>query len=1690
MLQSPYTQRCEIQSELVMAGEPAEDEFGALLRTWGVQDARTVLEFNGFTSVQRLRDVLELDDLPGLGLPLATRKMMTRLIEHFADKKRMENEALPAEPQSKNGKGNEIEEAGVVVHGDSSGADGYCGGHDGMVAPSDVIVHGLGSVEDMLNVLEDVEKKLDSAANRSPQQTEGTYESTTTRQFKNKNEFEELVQRIKSGNAQVVLRKLFLHQKDSPPTVMQEIWIQDKSNPGAQGPTGDPYKEYTVVHVHLHAAINTKRVQDVDETRHLDVVTAINARHLAPTGPTGHSYRKDNPFFNTYIEPSDGTSLRVYPKDWKCGVCGMSNHPKKQSCSGRGCEGTRPAVWSWEWKKDKSFDEGLAEILEQAVTAFKCQSGSGKSMTRGAGDQPAQFFEVTRTETHGRLLIHLLRPMQVMMSLSLKEKQENTGQPSQLIGDTFGIFKVEHHDILIAFVLPQLDLTTLMNLLFTCKTFVDLEVLDPSFTAARLFMVTCELPRQIRIFNACEDDLKILWQGDSIRDWMRANNGFEDLEYPYFGKQNMENATDLGQDEYTGCESKAVSTFKQEDIQVRTRFVEYFGKQKPDHDSGDSLSWFINRVESELESIRTVVLDNFIADPLIADPLTTHVDEVQDALSTKKYASIGIDCETEGREYSCFDKIQDIVVQRKVATEDLHRRLKDYNNTLLLHTIVRQVIKGDLESVEQLITKFQDGEYKDGHLEMKEVSPTAVSRGGQAKPSGSVERQHALEEKRVWALNMLRRIVQRSPKPNGAISLNVHPKGLRLEELKRQYAESRKKVCPSVEVSQNTKPQHYVKEDGSLLDRPDDAPWPFTILFVGVDNGEKTDPDLNLKKEFENIEQAYRESKVYHGSSRVLIKQLLFSKWNEVLIEIRKEAPTMLQFGCHSQKGKGLELFRQIVDPHDMLDAIRSWNKSGREQNPPRPEIRIIVFNSCDSADHARVLSEVVDFAIGHRDHVVDQDAVQFSRIFFDCIFSCTSLMDSFNQAKSCRKGYQLFSPEQDPRQFYLVHSKSVTASETEPSKDPIVAFLKTKFNERIAERLGAELALFEEDDLRYVKPERLDKLEWLEDVPRAKLLKLCREVTARLMTTDDSDLSGDDTISQGVSIPLAPLVSSPYDTDFESDSEHVLIAARNGGDCAEFQEHMRYFLEDFHENLAFLDPEREIFHVSLGKDSLWGEWTMCMLLWTGFAQSNDATFDKSLRDKWLEVFKEPDQVIFLSTLTECLMHPDTTHPLWTLWMPDFKSCKCQKGNAAGIFFTDRVVQHALRGNEERKDRWKEVVVNDWFNNTADAFPDFLMKANRFLREDLQRSIKGMSIFESVVETQSYVVFMTMSRLTAFLLFGYLEAHKLDLESTAGAAVFGRRWPHGFTSFVSSEGHAVSLSKTGSLSKTASHVIVQGLQCLVHLPQTCWEVMGPVKTAQAFLLQNDHTIELDALVALSLSKKEDLQCHVDSLEESRTRMTVIFGNCGAGKSSGKSFQSFPQFVTSSMHSTLTKPEKKVLTESALQEYTKQDLKTFVDKLRWKITYEDQPQGQGFRARVVLTKGEGDTVELEWSDTKQNKKKAQQAAAEIFLAYCHQQPLTLLLLGNIRDFQVDLKTLVDKLGWEMKYAEDEDASKPLSERFRARVVLTNAEEGTVELEWSEAKQNKKHAQKSAAEIGFAYFQKQTLTLLLRQSTDVD
>ena len=74
----------------------------------------------------------------------------------------------------------------------------------------------------------------------------------------------------------------------------------------------------------------------------------------------------------------------------------------------------------------------------------------------------------------------------------------------------------------------------------------------------------------------------------------------------------------------------------------------------------------------------------------------------------------------------------------------------------------------------------------------------------------------------------------------------------------------------------------------------------------------------------------------------------------------------------------------------------------------------------------------------------------------------------------------------------------------------------------------------------------------------------------------------------------------------------------------------------------------------------------------------------------------------------------------------------------------------------------------------------------------------------------------------------------------------------------------------------------------------------------------------------------------------------------------------------------------------------QNLKTVTDKITWRVQYQDRVVDGKFQVRVVLTPPRADSVELAWSDSRETKKEARHAAAEVGLVYFDNQPLTLVL----------------------------------------------------------------------------------------------
>jgi hypothetical protein len=83
------------------------------------------------------------------------------------------------------------------------------------------------------------------------------------------------------------------------------------------------------------------------------------------------------------------------------------------------------------------------------------------------------------------------------------------------------------------------------------------------------------------------------------------------------------------------------------------------------------------------------------------------------------------------------------------------------------------------------------------------------------------------------------------------------------------------------------------------------------------------------------------------------------------------------------------------------------------------------------------------------------------------------------------------------------------------------------------------------------------------------------------------------------------------------------------------------------------------------------------------------------------------------------------------------------------------------------------------------------------------------------MKMKSYLALMKMQRLDACLSFGYLEARKLEIESTIGAAAgaAGVAQLYGFNSAVSSAGHTFSVGRTDSPAGPWA-VVVQGLRCV------------------------------------------------------------------------------------------------------------------------------------------------------------------------------------------------------------------------------------------------------------------------------------
>ena len=200
-------------------------------------------------------------------------------------------------------------------------------------------------------------------------------------------------------------------------------------------------------------------------------------------------------------------------------------------------------------------------------------------------------------------------------------------------------------------------------------------------------------------------------------------------------------------------------------------------------------------------------------------------------------------------------------------------------------------------------------------------------------------------------------------------------------------------------------------------ERPAPPPSPFTVLFVGANVSEQA--KLMLKKEYERLRR--RAGALEKGTEwwegRVNFEYDCFADAASIMQKIKTGKPTILHFACHGDS-EGVHMGGNFLKSADLAKAILAINR----EVPLDSRIRLVIANACMSGLLARMLSEGIDFVVGHGDFEVgDENAIVFSETLYGHMGGGSSLFASFLSAVLSSPPYQLLAPRCDPSEFFLV---------------------------------------------------------------------------------------------------------------------------------------------------------------------------------------------------------------------------------------------------------------------------------------------------------------------------------------------------------------------------------------------------------------------------------------------------------------------------------------------------------------------------------------------------------------------------------------------------------------------------------------------------------------------------------------------
>ena len=293
-------------------------------------------------------------------------------------------------------------------------------------------------------------------------------------------------------------------------------------------------------------------------------------------------------------------------------------------------------------------------------------------------------------------------------------------------------------DLWLLFVFPELDAGSLMRLLCTCKALGHRFVREVQETAARIFIVQTELPLQIRVLDACSEDLEAILDFKNVAAWMTASElglqwkevdsgelptgdeiESDDLSSALQGQVEFTNEeldgfemSGLTYDSYIQVGNRyfipvakpyfSVIVHKAErEIQnapgVTNSFFEYLRRRGTN--PIESLAWFTRYVEYVLEDIRQHIVDS-------EEDFAVTVEQFHEELYKKQFS--GLVYFTAGNVYSKFEQLKYEVQERREAAKSLLDRLTNFSDVLMFHSLVHRIDQGEFNALNDVIEKRID----------------------------------------------------------------------------------------------------------------------------------------------------------------------------------------------------------------------------------------------------------------------------------------------------------------------------------------------------------------------------------------------------------------------------------------------------------------------------------------------------------------------------------------------------------------------------------------------------------------------------------------------------------------------------------------------------------------------------------------------------------------------------------------------------------------------------------------------------------------------------------------------------------------------------------------------------------------------------------------------------------------------